>query len=146
MTMIKRVWWLAAMIVGSFLCTAPLQAAEVQYQLSTHILDISQGRPAANVDVELYRLDAAGKQENWQVVGKGTTDKDGRIKTFLEKQAGKDNAGIYKLKFLTQPYFKNQQQQSFYPFIEVVFQLDGSSHFHVPITLSNFGYSTYRGS
>ncbi|AHG20476.1 hydroxyisourate hydrolase [Chania multitudinisentens RB-25] len=138
---------MAAIFAGSLLWwVGSIQAAEVQYQLSTHILDISQGRPASNVDIELYRLDREGKQETWRAVGQGTTDKDGRVKTFLEQQAGKDNAGIYKLKFLTQPYFKQQQQNSFYPFIEVVFQVDGSSHYHVPITLSNFGYSTYRGS
>lgn len=144
--MIKQ-WSKGAFFAGSFVLAMPaLQAAEVQYQLSTHILDISQGRPVRDVTIELSRLTVQGEQETWQAVGKGITNKDGRIKTFLEQQAGKENSGIYKLKFLTMPYFKSQQQESFYPFVEVVFQIEGNTHYHVPITLSNFGYSTYRGS
>lgn len=72
------------------------------------------------------------------------TDKDGRIKDFLKY--GTDNKGIYKLVFLTKPYFEAKGQKSFYPFIEVVFEIQSEDHFHVPLTLSPFGYSTYRGS
>ena len=64
----------------------------------------------------------------------------------MKKQDGKDNSGIYKLTFHTSPYFKSLGQKSFYPFIEVVFELVDNEHYHVPITLSPFGYSTYRGN
>ncbi|CAK9884293.1 MAG: 5-hydroxyisourate hydrolase [Candidatus Erwinia impunctatus] len=141
MRKLQRCIALVAVIFLSAIGTA--QAADVPYQLSTHILDIAKGMPAQNVEVELYQQDV---QETWHVVGKGITDKNGRISTFLPLQEGKDNHGVYKLKFMTQPYFKAQQQTSFYPYIEVVFQIEGNNHYHVPITLSNYGYSTYRGS
>ncbi len=69
----------------------------------------------------------------------------GRIKDFI-KQDGKSHVGIYKLTFHTRPYFKKIGATSFYPFIEVVFELTDNEHYHVPITLSPFGYSTYRGN
>ena len=83
---------------------------------------------------------------NWTLVQKEKTDDNGRIKTFLERRLNKDCTGIYKLVFLTEPYFKSLNEETFYPHIEVVFNLASSSHYHVPITLSNFGYSTYRGN
>jgi 5-hydroxyisourate hydrolase len=98
------------------------------YQLSTHILDISRGQPAPGVRVRLEKYDAAKK--SWTPVA--------------EKQV--PATGIYKLTFLTQPYFAARQQTSFYPYIDVVFELKDGAHYHVPITLSAFGYSTYRGS
>lgn len=112
------------------------------YQLSSHILDITTGKPAADVKITLSKQDAKG---NWVVIEEKNTDANGRIKDFL-KQEGKNNTGIYKLTFHTNPYFKSLGQKSFYPFIEVVFELVDSEHYHVPITLSPFGYSTYRGN
>lgn len=73
------------------------------------------------------------------------TDSNGRIKDFL-KLDGKSNAGIYKLTYHVSPYFKKLGHKTFYPFIEVVFELTDNEHYHVPITLSPFGYSTYRGN
>ena len=84
--------------------------------------------------------------KSWAVVDRRTTDDNGRVKDFLEQKDGKDNTGIYKLTFLTAPYFEAQKQESFYPFIDVVFRIKDNSHYHVPITLSPYGYSTYRGS
>ena len=74
------------------------------------------------------------------------TDENGRIKNFLKEEKGTDHKGIYKLTFFTEPYFKKMSQESFYPFIDVVFELKDNNHYHVPITLSPFGYSTYRGN
>ncbi|SET69659.1 5-hydroxyisourate hydrolase [Hymenobacter actinosclerus] len=115
------------------------------YQLSTHILDINQGLPAAGVTVRLEKYDPAKK--TWMAVAEKTTDAAGRIGDFLPT-AGKDGTqqGIFKLTFLTKPYFAAKKQESFYPYIEVVFELTDGAHYHVPITLSAFGYSTYRGS
>jgi 5-hydroxyisourate hydrolase len=115
------------------------------YQLSTHILDISRGQPAPGVRVRLEKYDAAKK--SWTPVAEKQTDAAGRIGDFLPTAGQQVPAtGIYKLTFLTQPYFAAQQQTSFYPYIDVVFELKDGAHYHVPITLSAFGYSTYRGS
>lgn len=75
-----------------------------------------------------------------------TTDGNGRVKDFLEKRTGADNRGVYKLTYYVAPYFESQAQDTFYPFIDVVFEIKDDSHYHVPITLSPYGYSTYRGS
>ena len=115
---------------------------ERTYQLSSHILDIASGKPAAGVSVTLQIRD---KNDHWKTIDEKTTDANGRIKDFLP-QTGNNHAGIYKLTFHTKPYFKQLGQQSFYPFIEVVFELTDNEHYHVPITLSAFGYATYRGN
>ena len=78
------------------------------------------------------------------MVDKKITDSNGRIGNFLNKD--KNNDGVYKLIFRVADYFKRNKTDTFYPFIEVVFRIKGDNHFHVPITLSTFGYSTYRGS
>ncbi|GAB2780390.1 5-hydroxyisourate hydrolase [Hymenobacter luteus] len=115
------------------------------YQLSTHILDISAGSPAAGVTVRLEKYDDAKK--TWTAVAEKKTDDAGRIGDFLPTGSAKTaHTGIYKLTFLTQPYFAARQLKSFYPYIDVVFELKDGAHYHVPITLSAFGYSTYRGS
>ncbi|WP_304344851.1 hydroxyisourate hydrolase [Chryseobacterium koreense] len=117
-------------------------AQETKYQLSSHILDITLGKPAAGVKITLSKKD---QNDNWIKIEEKNTDDNGRIKDFL-RQDGKNNRGIYKLTFHTSPYFKSMGQKSFYPFIEVVFELVDNEHYHVPITLSPFGYSTYRGN
>lgn len=117
-------------------------AQEAKFQLSSHILDITTGKPAKDVKITLSKRDS---NNNWTTVEEKNTDSNGRIKDFL-KQEGKDHTGIYKLTFHTSPYFKSLGHKSFYPFIEVVFELVDNEHYHVPITLSPFGYSTYRGN
>ncbi|MEN5233569.1 hydroxyisourate hydrolase [Sphingobacterium faecium] len=112
------------------------------YQLSSHILDISTGLPAPEVPVKLAKWNE--KDEIWTSVDQKNTDENGRIKDFLEQS--KFTAGIYKLTFLVADYFKSKNVTSFYPFIEVVFEIKDNKHYHVPITLSPFGYSTYRGN
>ena len=117
-------------------------AQNKEFQLSTHILDVSQGLPAQDVEIRLEKLNP--KTNNWEFVSKNKTNKDGRIGDFLASE--NENTGIYKFTFFTEDYFKKQDKQSFYPFIEVVFEIKDEKHYHVPITLSAFGYSTYRGS
>ncbi|CDS92402.1 hydroxyisourate hydrolase [Sphingobacterium faecium] len=130
---------LAALLYLS--CSAAFVQAQT-YQLSSHILDISTGLPAPEVPVKLQKWNE--KDDTWTVVDQKITDENGRIKDFLEqKNAAK---GVYKLTFLVADYFKNKQVTSFYPFIEVVFEIKDNKHYHVPITLSPFGYSTYRGN
>ena len=128
-------------ILGLFLSTF-IFAQETSYQLSSHILDITQGKPAANVKISLEKQDHKGK---WHPIDEKITDENGRIKDFLP-QNGKANDGIYRLTYHVKPYFEQLQQSTFYPFIEVVFQINNNDHYHVPITLSPYGYSTYRGN
>jgi len=116
-------------------------AQQAKYQLSSHILDITAGKPVSGVKITLAKKD---KNDNWIIIDEKNTDENGRIKDFL-KQDGATNVGIYKLTFHTSSYFNTLGQKSFYPFIEVVFELVDNEHYHVPITLSPFGYSTYRG-
>ena len=98
------------------------------YLLSSHILDISTGKPAPNVPVKL-------ELQNSQT----------GVWKYLDQKITAEK-GIYRLTFLTEKYFSLSSTKTFYPFIEVVFQIGEESHYHVPITLSPFGYSTYRGN
>ena len=122
--------------------SAFIQAQE-KYQLSSHILDISQGKPAPNVKIALSKQD---KNQNWVLIDEEYTDNNGRIKDFLKEESNKNNNGVYKLTFYITPYFEKLKQKTFYPFIEVVFEIKDNQHYHIPITLSPYGYSTYRGN
>ncbi|MBU6157854.1 MAG: hydroxyisourate hydrolase [Bacteroidetes bacterium] len=110
-------------------------------QLTTHILDTTRGRPATNVSVTLFYH----KNEHWEKVVTGITNQDGRIPGLIPAEQVLDH-GTYKLLFETSAYFSNQGISSFYPFVEIVFTIDSSEHYHVPLLLNPFGYSTYRGS
>lgn len=123
--------------------TSSIWGQQISYQLSSHILDITQGAPASGVSIRLSKMESSGE---WTAVEEKLTDNNGRINDFLQKVEGKDSRGVYKFTYFTQPYFERQGQTSFYPFIEVIFEIKDDSHYHVPITLSPFGYSTYRGS
>ena len=124
------------------LFSAFIQAQE-KYQLSSHILDISQGKPAPTVKIALSKQD---KNQNWVLIDEKYTDNNGRIKDFLKEESNKNNNGVYKLTFYITPYFEKLKQKTFYPFIEVVFEIKDNQHYHIPITLSPYGYSTYRGN
>ena len=136
-----------AAALGSVLAmtaTASYAAGDQEkYQLSSHILDISTGKPAPDVNVRLMMQEKSG---SWKLVNTQKTDTNGRIGTFLPNEAGVAHDGTYKLIFETTPYFQNQGLKSFYPYVEVNFNIEGEKHYHVPITLSAYGYSTYRGS
>ena len=112
------------------------------FQLSSHILDVSKGLPVSGVKIKLEKYNNQSKI--WTFVDEKNTDTNGRISDFLTSE--KDNLGIFKLTYYTSDYFKKDHIESFYPFIEVVFEIKDKNHYHVPITLSAYGYSTYRGS
>ena len=109
------------------------------YQLSSHILDNSTGEPAPSVSVTLQKMNV---DNSWTKVNTQITDKDGRIGNFLPY--GQNNDGVYKLVFHIESYFDRKKLQTFYPFIEIVFHIKGDKHFHVPLTVSPYGYSTYK--
>ncbi|ADQ81290.1 hydroxyisourate hydrolase [Riemerella anatipestifer] len=123
--------------------TSFMFAQEAKYQLSSHILDITQGQPASGVTISLSKMNNTG---NWIKVDEKITDSNGRIRDFLKEEKDINHQGIYRLTYFTKPYFDKLGQKSFYPFIEVVFEIKDNSHYHVPITLSPYGYSTYRGN
>ena len=110
--------------------------------ITTHVLDTARGRPAAGVAIVLER-DEAGAAIT---LGRGETDADGRLRDLLPSGAPLA-AGTYRLVFDTGGYFEAQGVDTFYPEVAIVFQVkNGNEHFHVPLLLSPFGYSTYRGS
>jgi 5-hydroxyisourate hydrolase len=110
-------------------------------QLTTHVLDTTKGKPAAGVHIVLYNH----KKDEWIEIAKGLTNSDGRIPDLLKKGVVME-LGTYKLKFETQSYFTKQAIQTFYPFVEITFQVTTEEHYHVPLLLNPYGYSTYRGS
>ena len=111
--------------------------------ITTHILDVSNGVPARGVGVTLERQAAGG---DWKVIGKGATDDDGRARDLLAADARLET-GNYRLTFETGAYFAARQIEGFYPQATVAFTVrDAAQHYHVPLLLSPFGYSTYRGS
>lgn len=110
--------------------------------LSTHILDTSIGLPAPNVSVICHRRDG----EVWTMVGEGATDQDGRIQNLHGHQSMTPGT-TYRLTFHTGAYFQSQATTVFYPKVEVQFIVGkDKNHYHVPLLLNPFGYSTYRGS
>lgn len=106
--------------------------------LSTHVLDTALGRPAQGIRVTLERGGA--------VIGSGVTDADGRVRDLVAQDA-QLGEGDYRLTFCVADYFANAERASFYKEVAIDFHVDdGSQHYHVPLLLSPFGYSTYRGS
>ena len=111
--------------------------------ITTHVLDTSQGCPGANIRVRLEQHNTDG---NWQEVSSGTTDNDGRIMNLVAEEDVL-GTGIYQMIFVTGPYFEIHGISFFYPEIEIRFLLSNpEQHYHIPLLLSPFGYSTYRGS
>src|SRR5436309_323560 len=102
--------------------------------ISTHVLDVARGRPASGVPVALERASGDG----WEPAGHGTTDSDGRLRELAPAAAGR-----YRLTFDTGAYLG---QEAFYPQVTVDFRVEqGEDDYHVPLLLSPYGYSTYRG-
>jgi 5-hydroxyisourate hydrolase len=101
--------------------------------ITTHVLDTAQGRPASGIPVRLEVRELSG----WTLVGQGTTDADGRLRTLTQ---GAVRAGTYRLVFDTRAC------SAFFPEVTILFAIADGAHYHVPLLLSPFGYSTYRGS
>ena len=111
--------------------------------ITTHVLDISVGKAAAGVNVLLERQSAPGE---WTRIREAATNADGRIEDLMER-GSRAEAGIYRLSFDLQAYYSARNQKTFYPSASIVFEItQPSEHHHVPLLLSPFGYSTYRGT
>lgn len=124
----------------------------VRPPITTHILDVARGFPATGVEVmlEMYTSKPLGPlfgntdKDNWTLQGSSTTDKDGRSGQLMEV-VDDLNPGVYRISFNTGKYNPN----GFFPFVSIVFEVKESQkneHFHVPLLLSPFSFSTYRGS
>ena len=110
-------------------------------QVTTHILDTSLGRPASGVNV-ILEIQQGGA---WQIISRGVTDNNGRIANMIPGERIL-SPGVYRLIFDTKSYFKMLHTKTFYPSVYIDFEITDESHYHVPLLLSPFGYSTYRGS
>ncbi|XP_034031537.1 5-hydroxyisourate hydrolase-like [Thalassophryne amazonica] len=118
-------------------------AAAGSSPLTTHVLNTADGVPAAKMAISLHRLDSSVLV--WNLLAVGTTNMDGRCPDLVSPEAF--TPGMYKLRFETGPYWQSLGQTSFYPYVEVVFYItDPDQRFHLPLLLSCFSYSTYRGS
>ncbi|MEH6516728.1 MAG: hydroxyisourate hydrolase [Halioglobus sp.] len=111
-------------------------------QITTHILDTALGSPAAGVAITLFRhVDG-----DWQEVGSDQTNSDGRAPALCPPDQVLE-AGTYRIHFAISSYFEAIGCPVFYPWAEVVFNIGGDGqHYHIPLLLAPFGYSTYRGS
>jgi 5-hydroxyisourate hydrolase len=111
--------------------------------ITTHILDTSTGKPAAGVSVVLELKD---ESTGWRTIAEGTTNIDGRISDLLSDGEA-FAAGDYRLTFETDTYYQDHNVDCFFPDVTISFVIkDPHQHYHVPLLLSPFGYSTYRGS
>lgn len=110
--------------------------------ITTHILDTASGKPASNVPV-ILEMEREG---DFEQLGQGVTDNDGRVKNLLAENHNLE-AGIYRISFNTEKYYTDINKETFYPEANIVFKVVATDeHYHVPLLLSGFGYSTYRGS
>lgn len=124
-----------ALLIGAV--ATPAAAADI----STHVLDLARGVGGKSVPVVLSRRSAGG---DWQTVGTATTDADGRVRSFGD--AGAFDTGIYRLQFDMSGY-PDTSASPFFPEITLTFRVtDKAGHYHVPVVVSPYGYSTYRGN
>lgn len=133
--------YLASLTLASLLALPLATLAAETNLLSVHVLNQQTGKPAEGVKVVLEQ-----KQESsWKSLNEATTDENGRIKALWPQQA--PATGAYRVTFKTGDYFKSQNKESFFPEIPVEFHIsDTHQHYHVPLLLSQYGYSTYRGN
>ncbi len=110
-------------------------------RITSHVLDTTAGMPAEGITAILY----GGENDEWTELARGITNKDGRIADLLDKEH-LSHYGIYKMRFETKDYFDKKQVKTFYPYVEIIFEIEAGQHYHIPLLLNPFGYTTYRGS
>ncbi len=114
--------------------------------ITTHVLDTARGKPAAGVPITVAVQERSDTAVSYRALGQGATDDDGRLRTLLPAATALQ-PGIYRLTFDTATYFQKLGITGFYPEVMVTFELTApGEHYHVPLLLSPFGFSTYRGS
>ncbi|MEP7111120.1 MAG: hydroxyisourate hydrolase [Ferruginibacter sp.] len=110
-------------------------------QITTHVLDTSKGKPAWGITIVLYEQIA----HEWFEIAKGITNKEGRLNNLLQEDE-ELVLGVYKMAFDLKHYFNSDDIETLYPFVEIIFEIKTIEHYHLPLLISPFGYSTYRGS
>lgn len=110
-------------------------------KITTHVLDTSKGKPAEEITVILYYL----ANDQWEEIAQAKTNSNGKVPELTDENL-LEKEGIFKLRFETKNYFGKNQIKTFYPYVEIVFEVTKDQHYHVPLLLNPFGYSTYRGS
>ena len=109
--------------------------------ITSHVLDTSQGKPAEGITI---RLERKSPDDSWQSIKRDVTDSDGRVPNMAGDSL---EAGHYRISFMVEEYFQLQKVKAFYPIVNIEFTVDApDQHYHVPLLLNPFGYSTYRGS
>jgi 5-hydroxyisourate hydrolase len=106
--------------------------------ITTHVLDVVIGKPAAGVNVRLEKREESA----WVLVKQSATDADGRCRDLAQNAA----EGLYRFTFSTGAYLERKGRRSTYPEISITFTCDGKEHYHLPLLLSDNSYTTYRGS
>jgi 5-hydroxyisourate hydrolase len=125
-----------------FLLAQSVTSFAADNPLSVHVLNMQNGLPGVGIEVNLEYYDNG----NWISLNTGTTNQQGRI-TALYPSEGTIKEGVYKVTFKTGDWMNGQNVKTFFPEIPVIFKVDGTlSHYHIPLLLSPFGYSTYRGN
>jgi hydroxyisourate hydrolase len=123
----------------------PVLGTTTMHGITTHVLDTARGKPASGVPVRLEIRDGTGGG-TWRELGRAATDGDGRAPNLLPEGTALA-AGTYRITFALEDYFRNQGIEGFYPEAAIAFDVrDAAEHHHVPLLLSPYGYSTYRGS
>jgi 5-hydroxyisourate hydrolase len=106
--------------------------------ITTHVLDTVRGKPAAGIGVRLEKFD----DDSWLLLAESATDADGRCRSL----SAEASTGLYRLTFSTDDYFKQQGRSSIYSEISIMFECRDDGHYHMPLLLSDNGYTTYRGT
>lgn len=111
-------------------------------QITTHILDTSIGKPAKGVQIILQKKMS---DNSWKELSKGLTNNDGRLPGLLQDSVVLE-PGIYQLQFDTESYYQSLKIEGLYPSVSIAFKVKDASHYHIPLLLNPYGFSTYRGS
>lgn len=136
MTMLKQ------LCAGALLASLSSLALAAGNPLSVHVLNLENGLPSPGVEVTLEKQSGSA----WQALSSATTNEQGRI-TALFPEGQSLEKGTYRVTFKTGEWFAKQQTSTFFPEVPVIFTADGSvPHYHIPLLLSPYGYSTYRGN
>ncbi|WP_336777656.1 hydroxyisourate hydrolase [Pantoea sp. USHLN256] len=133
---------LSALLLTPSLSAVTAQAATTKNPLSVHVLNLQTGSPTSGIEVELDQK----QNNNWVKLATGKTDSNGRISALFPEDKTA-SAGSYRVVFKTGDYYKMSNQKTFFPEIPVEFNMENNGeHYHIPLLLSPFGYSTYRGN
>ena len=131
-----------SLCAGIALCGASAIAFAAGNPLSVHVLNLQDGLPSPGVKVLLEKQDGKG----WTQLNSGTTNEQGRIPALFPEGKALEK-GNYRVTFKTGDWFAEHKQATFFPEVPVIFAVDGTvPHYHIPLLLSPYGFSTYRGN